>query len=475
MMNKVVSIEIARQVFWIEESAYGDLKVYLQKIRQQLVDDECASEIYNDIELRIAELLFEGQKNLQKAITVEQINDVTQQVGFIDSKSNDEELPRKSFRDTKNKILAGVCAGLAVRLGVPAFLLRVLFIALTAAFGLGIVLYLVFLISLDSNVNRIAALEAQGKARTARQIATFEEPVRNPILQLQRIIFLPFSLIGALATITGDHFVKRKRGYRSILKNSFAAALFISAFLFTQFLFLVNEHQLLPWPISWGLSVGAMYVVVLILSVYIREYYMPKPNKKIDKRLKIAALVPIVLIGISIVYIENTQAVYHNEIVEKTFQLEEKQQLTIKLNQQRDSDKFSRAVNYVIKTNNLANKEIKLLIDYSSYGKDSADAKKNIQSLEFIYAFTGNELELNKYWSLKDGVLYKGQYVSVTIEVPQNTIIGSPWELTTIRDKSIYRYTANAREPVKGSNTNHLYIYLVDNSFMSMAKILTTN
>ncbi|MCW9018579.1 MAG: PspC domain-containing protein, partial [Kangiellaceae bacterium] len=126
-MNKVVSIEIAGQVFWIDEDAYEDLRNYLQKIRAQLEDDECADEIYKDIELRIAELLYGLHSDEKKAITQEQLDEVIEQVGFIEGEEESVEadsLPRKSYLEPQNRILAGVCAGLATRFKVPAFIIR---------------------------------------------------------------------------------------------------------------------------------------------------------------------------------------------------------------------------------------------------------------------------------------------------------------------------------------------------------------
>ena len=164
-MNKVVSIEIAGQVFWIDEDAYDALQTYLQKIRAQLIDEESADEIFTDIELRIAELLFAYSGDEKQAISLLQLEEVIEQVGFIDSENSEIEIPRKSYRDPQNKILGGVCAGLAVRLGVPAFVVRVIFLLLIPLFGLGIALYLIFWISLDTITRRVSS-NIRSQART---------------------------------------------------------------------------------------------------------------------------------------------------------------------------------------------------------------------------------------------------------------------------------------------------------------------
>lgn len=86
---EIVTIEIAGQVFWIDQQANHKLQAYLDKINQQLTGDECAADIVKDIELRIAELLYALESSEQNAITTSQISQVIEQIGFIEG---EEEL-----------------------------------------------------------------------------------------------------------------------------------------------------------------------------------------------------------------------------------------------------------------------------------------------------------------------------------------------------------------------------------------------
>jgi phage shock protein C len=52
-------------------------------------------------------------------------------------------MPKRIYRSRSNKIAAGVCAGLANRLGIPVQFVRVLFIKATLVYGLGPVAYLI--------------------------------------------------------------------------------------------------------------------------------------------------------------------------------------------------------------------------------------------------------------------------------------------------------------------------------------------
>jgi phage shock protein C len=53
---------------------------------------------------------------------------------------------RKLYRSRKNKILFGVCGGLANYLGVDPTLIRILFVAFAILKGYGIIIYLLLAI-----------------------------------------------------------------------------------------------------------------------------------------------------------------------------------------------------------------------------------------------------------------------------------------------------------------------------------------
>lgn len=445
-MNKVVSIEIAGQVFWIEEEAYDALRDYLKKIKTQLSDDECAEEIFQDIELRIAELLFALNSDKQKAIVLTQLSEVLDQVGFIDDaeQEQDVEMPRKSFRDPKNKILGGVCAGLAIRWGLPAFIIRLVFLGLTALFGVGIFLYLIFWISLDTSSNRNSTLEAHGKARTARQIAKFEAPVENTLVQLQRIVFLPFIIVGTLLAVVGNHFKNRKGGYFNIFKNIVAVMLLLFGALIAAGTAEFYVSHIFPKFISSLLSLSVIYLLVLVLAIYFREYYMTDSLRKVDKRLKVGAMIPAIMIVIAFSFILKTQGEHGHEIAEKQFIIDSRQ-VIIDIDQAYPKAGYAKEAKFRVRTNSSIN-QVNLLIDYSSSGRDEADATKNAHAIDFYFTFQNDKLTLKKYWTLKDNAYNRGQSVNVVIEIPQNVKVVSSGKLNIIREGGVYQYWASYRQ-----------------------------
>lgn len=431
-VNKVISVEIAKQVFWIDDDAYNNLKNYFENIREQLKDDECADDIYQDIELRVAELLFEFSPSDKKAITSEQLDIVIEQVGFVNNLDFEEqnsevlaskETNRRAYLDSANKIVAGVCSGLSIRFKVPAFIIRVVFLALVMVFGLGIALYLIFWISLDKNATRYTALAAEGKDRTANELAKAEIPVDSTANTLQRILFLPFSIFGTLITVITDHFQKRKSNYIKIAKNVFAAGLFVAAISIFAGLIEFSFNRFFNIFITWILGFAVTYLILLTLLVYVKEYYMSSERKKVDKRLKFAAIVPVAIISIAIYSLNIGQAEQAIDVITQEYQVPNDNLAINFISNHSKEDHARRPVeraHYVIHSTNNVDNKLKVKVQYSSWGEDIKDARENTSSIDYQFAYSSGVLDLNLDWFLKPDTYSRGQRVQVFIEVPSN-------------------------------------------------------
>src|SRR5688572_29380710 len=79
-MNKVVNINLNGLVFSIDDTAYEQLKQYLDGLKAHFGTTEGASEIIQDIEARIAELL---QTKLSDKYTVIQLNDIKEVIALM--------------------------------------------------------------------------------------------------------------------------------------------------------------------------------------------------------------------------------------------------------------------------------------------------------------------------------------------------------------------------------------------------------
>ncbi|MES2779739.1 MAG: PspC domain-containing protein, partial [Bacteroidota bacterium] len=157
-MNKVVNINLNGLVFSIDETAYEQLKSYLEGLKKHFNGTEGASEIIADIEARIAELLL---AKISDKYMVIQLSDVTEiielmgdprEIGGEDEAQPSSSERKQSFnrsgvkqlrRDPNHKTLGGVCAGLANYFGIDTMIPRILFLIAFFAFGTGLLAYFI--------------------------------------------------------------------------------------------------------------------------------------------------------------------------------------------------------------------------------------------------------------------------------------------------------------------------------------------
>jgi phage shock protein PspC (stress-responsive transcriptional regulator) len=177
-MKKVININFQGRILPIEEVAYESLKQYIESLRVYFEKEEGSDEIINDIECRIAELCDNRLKKGTACITEEDIQliissigrpaDFEAQDGFEASTSqsqyqdqhqntrrNDhsyhntsQTAPKRLFRDEHNKVLGGVCSGIANYFSVEPLLVRILWFFLI---GVNILGYLILWIAVPSS------------------------------------------------------------------------------------------------------------------------------------------------------------------------------------------------------------------------------------------------------------------------------------------------------------------------------------
>ena len=163
-MKKVISINFKGRVIPIEEDAFEILQRYIESLRRYFAKEEGRDEIINDIEDRIAELFSDILKNNATCITETDVNEIILNMGRVEDfeatenidaseneKNNSEQTePRGNItRNATDKILGGVCAGLAHYLKIDPTVMRILFAIVTfGGFGLGVFIYIILWIVL---------------------------------------------------------------------------------------------------------------------------------------------------------------------------------------------------------------------------------------------------------------------------------------------------------------------------------------
>ncbi len=171
-MKKVININFQGRVIPIEETAYDILQQYIDSLRKYFANEEGRDEIVNDIESRIAELFSERLKKGSTCITDEDVNAVIAGMGRpsdferaeaesstasglgsnASQQSESAYTPPPNYargrgrfyRNADDKIIAGVCSGLANYLGIDPIIMRILFVVFFGAlFWVYIILWII--------------------------------------------------------------------------------------------------------------------------------------------------------------------------------------------------------------------------------------------------------------------------------------------------------------------------------------------
>lgn len=152
-MKKVININFQGQVIAIEETAYELLNQYIQSLKRYFSREEGGDEIVNDIENRIAELFGNRLKLGINCITDEDVQSIVESIGrpedfdmeydesasdYSDQKQNssttatDEPAEEKETkvlqRNSNDRIIAGVCSGLAHYFKTDPVWIRLIFV-----------------------------------------------------------------------------------------------------------------------------------------------------------------------------------------------------------------------------------------------------------------------------------------------------------------------------------------------------------
>ena len=121
---------------------------------------------------------------------------------------DEPEVGKKMFRDPKSRVIGGVSGGVAAYMGIDIIIVRVLFILLAFAGGLGVFLYIILWVSVPEARSITDKMQMQGEPVTLSNIESnikknFNIKEGEPESPLTKILLFPFRLIGLLLTALG--------------------------------------------------------------------------------------------------------------------------------------------------------------------------------------------------------------------------------------------------------------------------------
>ncbi len=207
-MKQTLNINIAGNVFTIDNDAYMLLNDYLDTLQHAFGRNDEGQELIIDIETRIAEIFAQLIEGGQNVITLKDVEAIIARIGRpeemlevsdeFDLNSGDEKVTiechpvpppyvppvkvqKKLYRDPQGSMLGGVCMGLSWYTGIDVTWIRLITVALclgplftfgnvfSSVFGVSII-YLILWIVVPEAKSPLQRMQMMGKAPTVDNI-----------------------------------------------------------------------------------------------------------------------------------------------------------------------------------------------------------------------------------------------------------------------------------------------------------------
>jgi phage shock protein PspC (stress-responsive transcriptional regulator) len=225
-MKKIININFHSRVIPIEETAYDILRKYVESLKNHFAGEDGADEIVNDIENRFAELFSDRLKKGATCITDADVNEIITSMGRPEDFDQEEgtgtngnsaktssstyaeetisDGPHRLYRSENDKMLGGVCGGIAAYLKIDSSVVRIIFAFLTLGFGTGILVYMVLWVvlppkSMVTNIRK--RLFRDSDHRMIGGVASGLAAYFNIDIWIPRVIFCLPLILGVIRSI----------------------------------------------------------------------------------------------------------------------------------------------------------------------------------------------------------------------------------------------------------------------------------
>jgi phage shock protein PspC (stress-responsive transcriptional regulator) len=184
-MRKTISANIGGTLFTIDEDAYLQLEEYFKKIERGYNYSAEGKEIVQDLENRIGELLTDRTNKHSRTVTFDDIQWAIAIVGkpedlgatnyqrqTAEQYNSPYKTVHRMYRDADNRVLGGVCSGLAAYFNIDPVLIRIIMVVLILT-GFGPLFYIIMWIAIPKAKTVTQKLEMHGEAPTPENIRKY--------------------------------------------------------------------------------------------------------------------------------------------------------------------------------------------------------------------------------------------------------------------------------------------------------------
>ena len=331
-MIKTFNINLAGQIFNINEDAYEQLSGYFNTLRSFYANEEDKDEIIRDIEARFAELFLAKGKNY--IVTKEDTDAVIQMMGnpqeFDEenaqqasassaekqtaSTANTITIGKRLYRDFDNGLITGVCAGLSAYFGInDAIWMRLLFIGLTIfGFGSPILVYIILSLIMPKAETATQKLEMKGEPINLSNIvkSVNEEPSN---VKSKGIFNQVISFFGAGVMIFFKFLLWIGIAFAIFIGGILIFALFVALIAFSIIaLFgipIANNYFFTSASDGWFFGIGALLICIIpvIFGIVALVHILSKKLKPLKKQV-VLPLLGLFLFGFLLINISGYNA-----------------------------------------------------------------------------------------------------------------------------------------------------------------------
>ncbi|MCX6305005.1 MAG: PspC domain-containing protein [Bacteroidetes bacterium] len=526
-MKKTLTINLGGIVFHIDEDAYLLLHQYLENLATYFKKQEGYRDILNDIESRIAEILTEKQSEAKQVITIDDVTGVMAIMGQPVEIDGEENAPgqnasgvdkgdKRFFRNPDEKVIAGVCSGIAAYFHLDPVWVRLIFLIFIAAGGSGILIYLVLWFVIPEAQTTSDKLEMRGKKIN---ISNIEKTMRAEVSELS-------GRIGAMAGKSAETIKRSGAGAASFFEVIMKGIVEVLAFTGKVLVFLAGIIlvlvgialllTLLAYTLGWtggiysdfdltvlsfpalarflvGCSMPVFYLQIIILIVlgiplFMLLYSGMRMLFRFDRiRYLGLTMFNIWVVGVfflawSGVKIYNLYKFQEEKQIEIALEKPAADTLNITLMDDDPGLKYLRNEKYALvgdlKTIITEKKELyvvpKIRIEQSddsifsisqvtiARGKSRLEAHEHLTGLRFQSATSGSTLKISPFVRLPRGECWRGEIVDLVVRVPRGKFIHIDPSLRDLKpywyyllnssDKSTFLMTENGLEVSPGTD-----------------------
>jgi phage shock protein PspC (stress-responsive transcriptional regulator) len=356
------------------------------------------------------------------------------------------ETGKKMYRDPERKVLGGVSGGVAAYLNFDILAVRILFIILTFAGGLGVFLYIVLwlilpeartltdrmqmqgepvtLSNIESNIKKNQATGAENEESTLTKILLFPFRVLGMFLQALARIIVPLVevlrvVIGIMVVFVGVGFA-----FAAIVAGGVAIGIFSATALSMPWAVEYNELSIPLDAIArafpgWivfagflGMLIPAVFVILLGVSIVARKIVF---SATLGWSLFVIFFVCVAILSVGIPKIAYAFKENGEYKVETTYQPQGKTTV-MKINEV-GMDDYDGAY---LTLKGHQETYLKLVQEFRAQGATRQKAIENAQMVDYHVSYTDSILTFDSNILFKPDAIFRGQELSMTLFIPYN-------------------------------------------------------